>query len=431
MEKHLKRLPEEIINLLFNLRDLAKQMNYNVFLVGGFVRDLILGVENFDIDIVLEGDGIDFSSTLAKKLNAHLIQHKRFGTATVSLIEDHHIKIDIATARKETYPKPASLPEVSFGSIKDDLARRDFSINAMAIDISKERFGQLVDFFHGKKDLKNKKIRILHGLSFIDDPTRILRAIRFKERYKFKLEKNTQDLLMDAISREMLNKVEKQRLRDELILIFKEKNPTTCILRINNFCGLNFIHKNLKLDKITKNLLYEVSKVTAWFNKKFPQKRLLDTWLMYLMILINKLSLKDINWVIDEFAFRKGEKIRIISYKKIIPRLINQLKKKNLVNSKIYKLLEPLSYEAILLILAETKKLIVKKRIADFFTLYNGIHLSVGGHELKSLGATPGPHFKKILNKALCAKIDNKLKTKEEEMEFLKAQLLKNDNKYT
>lgn len=432
MKKYINKLPKEILNLLFICRDLSWQINCNIFLIGGFVRDLILKVENFDIDIVVEGNGLEFAKLLSNKLKAHILQHKQFGTATITVAVPFRIKIDIATARKEIYQFPASLPQVTFGLIKDDLARRDFSINAMAIDITEKKFGRLIDYFNGKIDLKKKMIRILHNLSFIDDPTRILRAIRFKERYDFKIEKKSLQLLKEAIGKDMLNKVQKQRLRDELILMLREKDPIRCILGIHKLCGLNFIHKNLKLDKYIVELLYEVKKIIEWFKQEFPQKRLPDYWLMYLMVLIKKLSLKDIKHLIQEFAFRKGEKIRIICYKSITPKVIKQLKKRKILPSTIYKLLEPLSYEVILLILIETKDYLVVERIKDFFIIYNGMRLSVGGQHLRDLGAVPGPHFKKILNKALYAKINGKFSSKKDELDFLKKELIRiNDHRNT
>ena len=201
MKNYLNKLTPDLQDLVKVIRDISVLRSMPVYLVGGFVRDLILGVRNLDFDIVVEGDGIIFAEDLASRLKARLIRHKRFGTATV--VPGHHIKIDIATARKEVYPKPAALPEVEFGTLKDDLKRRDFTINAMAISLSG---GGLVDFYNGKKDLLDRQIRVMHELSFVDDPTRVLRAVRFEKRYDFKIEAKTLGLLKKAVKATMLEK---------------------------------------------------------------------------------------------------------------------------------------------------------------------------------------------------------------------------------
>lgn len=179
MKEYLRKLPKEIQDLISKAARVASGNNISAYLVGGFVRDLLLGVKNLDLDIVVEGDGIKFAQDFAHTLKAKLILHRRFGTATITL--GYNLKIDIATARKETYPYPACLPVVTSGTIEDDLARRDFTINAMAISIMQKDFGRFIDLLYGKHDLYHKKIRVLHNLSFIDDPTRILRAIRFEK----------------------------------------------------------------------------------------------------------------------------------------------------------------------------------------------------------------------------------------------------------
>ncbi|MDZ4383153.1 MAG: CBS domain-containing protein, partial [Thermodesulfovibrionia bacterium] len=182
------KFPKEIFEILRLSGEVAKELNFSAYLVGGSVRDLLRGEANFDIDIVIEGDGIIFAQALGKKLKAKVKTHQRFGTAVV--ITDT-LKFDVATARTEYYESPGALPKVEMSSIKKDLYRRDFTINTLAIKLNPENFGQLIDFFGGQRDLKEKTIKILHNLSFIEDPTRAFRAIRFSERFGFKLSKHT------------------------------------------------------------------------------------------------------------------------------------------------------------------------------------------------------------------------------------------------
>jgi tRNA nucleotidyltransferase (CCA-adding enzyme) len=373
----LERLPEQIKDVIKLCSRLAKEMDYKVYLVGGFVRDLVLGVKNFDLDIVVEGDGIEFAKRLSEKLNTKFIYHKRFGTATV--IKDKKFKVDIATARKETYEYPASLPKVSFGDINDDLARRDFTINSMAVDISEENYGKLIDPFCGKKDLKKGLIRILHPLSFIDDPTRILRAIRFKERFNFKFEKETLRLLKEAVKKDLLEKVGPHRLRDELILILKEASPIKYIYRIKRLCGFKFIHPKILLKSENLSFLKRIEKKILWFKENLPKERELDSWLIYFIALLDPLDKKQTNFVLRAFAFRKGERKRIISYKERLNPVIERLRKKNLRPSQIFKILHPLSYEVIILISSQAKDRIVVERIEDFLKIYNKVRISFKG----------------------------------------------------
>jgi len=204
MREYLSRLPYEIRDLVHRASGLARETNLSAYIVGGLVRDLLLGFKNFDLDIVVERDGIRFAEKFAAILKARLIRHRRFGTATV--ICRCGLKVDIATARREYYPQAGGLPVVSPGTLEDDLLRRDFTINAMAISINRADFGRIIDLFDGRSDLRDKKIRILHDLSFIDDPTRILRAIRFEKRYSFSIEANTLRLLKEASRKNMLGK---------------------------------------------------------------------------------------------------------------------------------------------------------------------------------------------------------------------------------
>jgi len=218
--KMKKMLPREILKILHTIGGTADLEGLRAFVVGGFVRDLLLGVKNFDIDIVLEGDAISFGKKIAKLLNGSYVAYKKFGTSSVVINwpkglripgtsnltlrqaqgrPEHNrgakFKLDFATARKESYEKPAALPTVQFSLLKDDLHRRDFTINAMAASLNKGSFSQLIDFFGGERDLEKGIIKVLHDGSFIDDPTRIFRAVRFEQRFGFRIDRYTRDLI--------------------------------------------------------------------------------------------------------------------------------------------------------------------------------------------------------------------------------------------
>ncbi len=418
MEKNLKKLPEEILSLIYLSRDIAEELGFNAYLIGGFVRDLILGVKNLDLDIAVEGDGIKFADNLAQRLNVKLTRHKRFGTATLTV--KPQLKLDIATTRKEFYPEPACLPVVNIGMLKDDLARRDFTINTLAISISGKKFGELINLFDGENDINNKNIRILHNLSFIDDPTRILRAIRFEQRYNFKIEPNTLKCLKEAVKLKILNIVQPQRLRDELILLLKEENSLRAIKRIRKLVGFNFINPALSISAKTYDLFNSISRQIRWFKSKFVLHRKLDVWLIYFMALIDFLKVNQVKSLCRRFVFCKGEEKRILSYMKLRSKIMLKLSRNKIKPSSIFHLLEPLSYEVILLIKAKSKNKNIKKHIEDFFHIYHRTDISVSGHDLKDLGFTPGPGYQKIFNKLLNAKLNGEIKTKKQELDLVK-----------
>lgn len=418
MEKYLEKLPKEVQDLIHLVRDIGSRNNISVYLVGGFVRDLILDSKNLDLDIAVEGNGIKFAEDFAARLRVRLIRHRRFGTATIVL--KHNLKIDIASARRELYSHPACLPEVTQGTLKDDLFRRDFTINAMAISINPKDFGRLIDFFGGKSDLRNKKIRILHNLSFIDDPTRILRAIRFEKRYNFQFDSNTLKCLKKAVKLRMLEKVQPQRLRDELILLLKEKHPIKQIRRLQELTGFSFISPGLSIAKKTYTLLSSIENQISWFNKEYPQRRSLDVWLIYFMGLIDSLDINYIKSICKAFVFRKGEEKRILSYKKVGTLVSHKLSRDKVRPPIIFSLLESLSYEVILLIKAKSKNLNLQRHIGDFFEIYNGMRLHISGDDLHRLGILPGPYYQKIFTKVLNAKLNGKIRTKKEELALIK-----------
>jgi len=412
----LDKLPRARLNLLRQIGEFAQENNYLAFVVGGVVRDLYLSRKNLDLDIVIEGDGIDFARKLSKKFNAEITKHERFNTAV--LILPNGMKIDIAMARKEVYEYPGALPKVSPGRIIDDLHRRDFSINAMAIDITPGGFGTLIDFFDGLKDLKDKKIKVLHDSSFIDDPTRILRAIRFEQRFKFNLDQQTFDLMKKAIKQRAFDSVKPPRIWQELYLILNENKPKKYILRLNKICGLHFVHPRLRVEKYSLGLFDSIDKFLTLSKESYLRSNDIEAWLMYFMALTEKLKLSEIKSLAEKFNLTKQEKKKLYSYKNINKSLFVFLEKQNLRPSQIYIVLKPLSYEALLLLKMKLKTKIAKKRINDFLKFYNKIRLSINGHDLNALGVKLDETFKNILDRVFYAKLDGEIRSKQEEINY-------------
>lgn len=420
MKEYLEKIPEELKSLINKVRDAASRENLKAYLVGGFVRDLILGVKNLDLDIVVEGDAIMFAETFGRPLNAKVTAHRQFGTATIFI--NHSVKIDFSTARQESYPKSGHLPVVAPGSLKEDLYRRDFTVNAMAIGLAD---GKLVDYFGGKADLRNNVIRVLHDLSFTDDPTRILRAVRFEQRYGLKIEPRTLALLKEALKRKMLERVHPHRTRDELVLILKEKSAIKNIRRLDKLAGFDFISDKIKVSGKVISLLRNIEKEISRFNKGNSVKRPLDSWLVYLMGLFEDLDTRAIKDICVKFGLRKGEEKRLLSYRQAKPGAVKELSNPKIKPSRIFALLEPLSYEAIIALKARQDNPVFSRNIKNFLEIYNGMRISVCGEDLHCLGLSPGPRYQKIFAQVLNAKLNGKVTSKDEEISLIKGLLKK------
>ncbi len=227
----LDNLPPRVLNLLRDAGICAEQMGFRAYSVGGIVRDLFLGRENFDVDIVIEGRAIAFASRFSADYDARIIKHKKFETANLQFPDG--FKADVAMARTETYERPGALPFVVPGSIREDLSRRDFTINTLAVSLNPRLFGDLIELFNARDDIKNRLIRVLHDRSFIDDPTRVFRAARFEQRLGFMIESNTEKLIRDAVSEGYIGRLSDYRIASELRLILDEKDPSRPLQRLD------------------------------------------------------------------------------------------------------------------------------------------------------------------------------------------------------
>ncbi len=242
IEKHF---PEHVCQLLKKIGELAGRQNFPAYGVGGFIRDVFLNWKNLDLDISLEGNGLEFAKILAGQLAAQVYFYPKYLTAYLILPDG--LRIDVATARQETYPQPAVMPVVEASSMEKDLFRRDFTINAIAVSLRPQNFGTLYDPFDGQKDLRKKLVRVLHEKSFIDDPTRIFRALRFAGRYHFSLEQETNKLLLAALKQNFPSLLSPHRLRDELQAILAEPEAEAILKQLENLTALKYFHHGLKV----------------------------------------------------------------------------------------------------------------------------------------------------------------------------------------
>ncbi|MDP8289735.1 MAG: CCA tRNA nucleotidyltransferase [Candidatus Susulua stagnicola] len=416
MKSKLKKLSPQFKKILKNSSDLANSLGVKVYLVGGVVRDLILNKSILDLDIVVEGDAISFAKKLANLLKSDFCGYNSFGTATISFNQE---RIDFATARTEKYSRSGILPKVFPACLDKDLLRRDFTINAMAISLNKNNYGKLIDLYNGMGDLRAGLIRILNNQSFQDDPTRILRAIRFEQRFSFKIESDTFKLVKEALSQNRLELVGPHRLRDEVIIILNEKNPYKYIKRINELVGLSFIDKSIKLDSKSFQLFRKIQESVVYYKKKFKKHPKLDAWLLYLAAILIKLSPLRASKFFNDFGFRKKERDLVCS----IIEGKEKIKKLNKDNkaSDIYKMLEPYSFEAIIFFYAYYQNKLLRKNIEYFLDKLVDIELKIKGRDLKAMNLKPETLFGKVLEKTFCFKLDKGLVTKGQEIEQAKS----------
>ena len=417
-----ERLPPGVQDILREFGRVGDELNCPVYAVGGFVRDLLLRNHNLDVDIVVEGDGIRFAEYFAKGHPCKIRINRRFGTAALRLMDK--LKVDIATARLEYYDSPAALPTVELSSIKRDLYRRDFTINTLAIKLNLEQFGELVDFFGAQRDIKEKVIRVLHNLSFVEDPTRVLRAIRFEQRFGFQLGKQTQNLIKNAVKMGFLDRLSGRRIFTELVLIFNEEDPIPILLRMRELDLLKSIHIKIPWEKETENLLETIKNVISWYDLLFLEEEC-ENWRVYFYGLMDSLAEGEVLDICQRLSFSEKNREKIRSGRREAEETLREMarrldSKRRIRRSEIYELLEPISTEVKLFMMAKTTKKETKQWISLFFTTLRGQKPLLKGRDLIRLGVRPGPIMKKILADLLKVRLDRRIKTRDDELDYVK-----------
>ncbi|SNR87176.1 tRNA nucleotidyltransferase (CCA-adding enzyme) [Anaerovirgula multivorans] len=410
----LEALPEDISQLLITTGAAGDLLGKNVFVVGGFVRDLLLEKKNLDIDLVIEGDGILFAEKLNKTLGGKLLSHSEFGTATIIL--DNDTTLDIVSARREYYEYPAALPKVEKSSLWNDLFRRDFTINCMAIQINSNGFGKLIDYFGGLEDVQNRKIRVLHNMSFIEDPTRIFRAIRFASRLNFEIDRETNNFIIEAIKGNMLSKVTDDRIREEFIHIIEDENISMSISLMNSLNIFKAMHSSLMItdDTIHKlsNIDSSAKEFSRFSNGSIDKRELIITQLLH-NIPINKLSeviCKFINYRIImtnvEMALQHKENVYNILMKEDVDKLT------------LHTILSQHSLENLIFYYNDCHNSYIKHYIMYYMLNLKNVKISITGKDLLDLNIKPGPIYKRILDETLKAKVLGKIYDKTDEIRY-------------
>ena len=415
-------LNREMIQLLQTIGEVASKNHFNAFAVGGFVRDLLIKKPNFDLDIVIEGDGIAFAKALSEHLGGRYKTHERFKTAMV--VMPNGFKIDIATARLEYYEYPAAMPTVELSSIKLDLSRRDFTINAMAIQLNPTQFGTLLDFFNSQNDLKQKVIKVLHNLSFVEDPSRIFRAIRFEARMNFTISPHTKRLITNAVSMELFGKTNDTRFLAELKYILSEQNPLPALQRLSDFDLFQFLWPDLrphyKMDRRLSHILNQAQLALSWYELLYLDEEC-TKWMVYLLAIMSRSGSAQLS----EFCLRFDESTKdttfLLEQKELVDSKIHIFSRNAVMRSSlIVNHFKDIEIEGLLYMMAIARKNHVKKAISLYVTTLRHIESELGGKELIEMGYKPGPQFKEILTFLRHAKLDERTKNIDDEKALLK-----------
>jgi len=402
------QLPLGLVNLMKLAGEMAARRGQNLYLVGGVVRDLLLGKPNLDLDLVVEGNAIELAHQLKKSIEGKLTTHSRFNTAK---LEWGDWSVDLTTARTETYEKPGALPKITPGSIDQDLGRRDFTVNAMALGLNPGLYGQPIDPHGGREDLKAKLIRVLHDNSFIDDATRIWRALRYEQRLGFRLEKKTLGLLKRDV--DMLKTISADRIRYEIECILKEKYPEKVFIRAAELGVLPHLYPSLKGD--------------GWLTERFEQARKLSEPAppeegLYLAILAYPLSKEETERFISRLKLSKAL-AQVIRDSASLKSKIRLLATPGLSPSGIFRLLEAYSSTAMVANSIATESPTASQNIHLYLTRLKYIEISLTGDDLIKLGVTSGPDIREVMERLQKARLDGEIESKDDEVAVVRGWL--------
>jgi len=419
----IERLPKHLLQLLREVGRSAERMGFHAYAVGGFVRDVFLRVENFDIDIVIEGDGIKFARAFAAENSKNVKVYKKFGTAVIYLKNNE--KLDVASARLEYYEKPAALPKVEWSSIKIDLYRRDFTINTLAIRLNPPVFGEFIDFFGARRDLKDRTIRVLHNLSFVEDPSRIFRAIRFEQRLEFHLSKLTRSLIENAVKMDFLKGLSGKRIFTELVLLLNEDKALSMVRRMHELGLLKYIHEDIKFDAAMRQLFKNISGVLSWYDLLYLDNTA-EKWFVFLLATLDRVKIDQIPEICRYFDLKKRYRDAITAAKTTGNDILYRFaQKQQPSHAEIRGLLNSIPLEVCLYLMAKTSRPATKKAFSLYFTRLRDIALHVTGRDLIKLGIPPGKIYKQILDSLLEAALNGKIEGREEELRYITKKFLK------
>lgn len=417
--------PPQQEQMIRNVGEVAENLQMEVYLVGGCVRDMIIGALNPDIDMAVEGDALRLAEAIKEKTPEIKIKpHERYGT--VSLHYPDGSRLDLATARTEYYPYAGAQPVVEASSLKQDLYRRDFTINGLAMRVNPRHYGELIDFFGGTTDIQNGTLRVLHNLSFMEDPIRILRAVRFEMRLKFQMEHQTLELAHSAAETGTFDDWEGDRIKQEMKYALSGPLAYPYFARLKDLGALRILasgladHEPYFLERVR-----QIQETLEWY-RHLPGSLPAEEWLLYLFEMVQNVIMNE-KEPVPKAVDRISERLRLAGYKRrllrtalaekelVIPRLLSADRP-----SQRYFLLKEYPPEVILYWLSSSE-LEMQKSLTEYLEKDRDVKLNISGDDLIALGLKPGPAFHRILQKVLEEKLDDPLMTKEEEFTLARA----------
>lgn len=406
-------LPREAREALTTLGEVAVERGVRAHVVGGFVRDMLVGRRNLDIDVVVEGDGVEFAETVAARLGLRAKVHRRFGTAVLPFSRDFHV--DVTTARTEYYQRPGALPTVERSTLRQDLFRRDFTINAMAACLDPDCFGAIADPFGGLRDLETGTLRVLHALSFVDDPTRVLRAARFEQRYRFSMDADTEGLARRAVEMDMLAEVSGARIREELLDIFAEAAPATVFSRLETLGALpELLPRGVSAAGAAPALFASEDALLALDGAFARPPRRVTTLVATVAGLGSRQAAE--RWL-RHFRFGREYLPAAVELAEKGPVLVRELESHRAMrNSRLYRLLDGVPAESIAVVWSRGEAR-ARERIGHFLREVARMRPAVTGADLIAMGATPSEAFSAILARARDDRLDGRVVGRDAELE--------------
>jgi tRNA nucleotidyltransferase (CCA-adding enzyme) len=416
LKDKLEKLDKESLWLCHTIGQVAQKNKMVAYAVGGSVRDLILGLKSFDLDFVIEGSAIELATHLANKYSDNfslIASHERFQTAALTFHGERDRSVDLSTARIEFYEFPAALPTVEPSVLENDLFRRDFTINALAACVNPDSFGTLYDYFDGLQDLSDRVIRILHQFSFIEDPTRIMRAARFASRLGFTIDPKTEEQAKRAISIGKFDNLGGVRIRDELKLILQSPERLKGLAILSKLGGkLRYLDEHLEYGEPERKTIRRAEQLLLHY-------QIDNAWIIYLALLLARLSSERLPDVLARLHMSNDDRTAILRGLEIYSALGNQ--RKEIKKSEIYDILHDSPDEslAIAACLAPANSY-VRRMTKLYFDQLKTVCIEVSGKDLLSIGFSEGPRIGEVLKAVLDAKLNGLVSTKKEELEFVR-----------
>lgn len=408
----LRRLPEEKLETLRALGAIADERGVAAYVVGGVVRDLLLDIRAGDLDVVVEEPAESFARAAADRLGGAVKAHTRFGTAILALRGLG--KVDLATARSEVYERPGALPTVSAGGLEADLARRDFTINAMAVAINGESFGRFYDPHGGREDLKRGLVRVLHDGSFEDDPTRLLRAVRFAARFGFSLEERTERLLRKAAASGSLATVTGERIANEIVLILREPRPWPPVRTLSEWGILDAVVEGWSAPAAGEAVFAEIRRLFGT-GPTAAELQGVEPWLVRFLALVAPLPADVRDSVLDRLRF--GGRVRALAeHAANLAETLSQIDASAARPSTLRRAFDRIDVENLVLAAAQEPGTPVADGVLTYLTTLRHVRTGVTGHDVSALGACEGESIGAVLDAVLDAKLDGRVETREEEL---------------